>query len=100
MIPFCDCFHKPDYEGGKPLGAEDDGTLAWSIHEYEVLSSEQVYVEVARHRGQCLLQPDMFAGSRPRGDEVRRSRAGTKRGGGAALHMKRLPARGIEEFNL
>ena len=49
--------HRPDYEGGKPMG---ELTLGWNPGEYDVLSSEQVYVEVAGHRARCQVQPDLL----------------------------------------
>ena len=60
VIPFCECFHKPDYEGGRPMGKDDDGMLWWRPHEYDVLSTEEVYAAVAGHRKACELQPDLY----------------------------------------
>lgn len=49
--------HKPDYEGGKPMGERH---LGWDRNEYEVLDMEQVYCAVSAHRRVCLLQPDLL----------------------------------------
>ena len=53
--------HKPDYEGGKPMGKDDDGTVNWRDGEYDVLSTEEVYAAVAGHRRVCRLQPDLLS---------------------------------------
>ena len=58
LVPFCPCMHAPDYEGGQPMGSV---TLAWRDGEYDVLSTEAVYVAVAAHRSTCRLQPDLLA---------------------------------------
>jgi hypothetical protein len=57
LVPFCECMHAPDYDGGKPMGSV---TLTWRDGEYDVLSSETVYAAVANHRRECRLQADMF----------------------------------------
>ena len=57
MVPFCPCMHAPDYEGGQPMG---EVALAWRDGEYDVLSTEEVYVAVAGHRRVCQLQPDLL----------------------------------------
>ena len=61
VVPFCQCMHKPDYEGGKPMGKDDDGTVNWRDGEYDVLSTEEVYAAVAGHRRVCRLQPDLLS---------------------------------------
>ena len=66
VLPFCECFHKPDYEGGRPLGKDDDGALVWQVYECVPLDNEQVYVEVAAHRKACLVQPDLLSRSEPK----------------------------------
>ena len=58
VVPFCQCMHAPDYEGGRPGGSV---TLAWRDGEYDVLSTEQTYTAVAGHRRACELQPDLLA---------------------------------------
>jgi hypothetical protein len=60
VIPFCECFHRPDYEGGHPLGKNDDGTLSWKPDECIVLSTEETYAAVANHRRACQLQPELI----------------------------------------
>ena len=53
MLPFCACFIEEvelQKQMGRPL-------LNWRDGEYDVLSSEEVYVAVAHHRGECRLQP-------------------------------------------
>ena len=71
VIPFCECFHKPDYEGGRPLGKDDDGVLTWGAHECDVLDSEQVYAVVAGHRRECRLQPELLPTERSDGGPAR-----------------------------
>jgi hypothetical protein len=61
VVPFCECMHRADYEGGKPLG---ECTLAWRFGEFDVLDSEDVYVAVAGHRTECLLAPELKLGLR------------------------------------
>lgn len=57
MVPFCPCMHKPDYEGGKPMGVL---TLTWHRAEYEVLDLGQAYARVSEHRRCCGLQADLL----------------------------------------
>ena len=52
VLPFCACFIE---EVG--LQKEIGPLLNWRDGEYDVLDSEEVYVAVARHRGECRLQP-------------------------------------------
>ena len=40
-------------------------TLAWKNGEYRVLSTEEIYVEVARHRLECRITPELFAAPAP-----------------------------------
>jgi hypothetical protein len=80
VLLFCECMRRGE-----------DGLASWRVRwgtgEYDVLSTEEVYAEVAGHRRVCQLQADLFAGSQQSGDEVRTSLAGAQRGGGAALHL-------------
>lgn len=55
--------HKPDSEGGKPMGERH---LGWDRNEYEVLDMEQVYCAVSEHRRRCRLQPDLLLPPAPR----------------------------------
>lgn len=59
VIPFCPCMHKPDYEGGLPLGKDDEGMLTWGPHECDVLDAGQIYAAVAGHRRTCERQPEL-----------------------------------------
>ena len=62
LVPFCSCMHLSDYEGGTSIGDPNyDATLSWRDGEYDVLSTEAVYVAVAAHRSTCRLQPDLLA---------------------------------------
>ena len=53
VLLFCACMRR----GESGLSSR---RVTWRIGEYDVLDTEQTYVEIARHRGACELQPDMF----------------------------------------
>ena len=63
VLLFCECMREgEDMEGAAPDVAAR--TPDWFAGEYDVLSTEAVYVEVARHRGACRLQPDLVEPAR------------------------------------
>ena len=54
VLLFCACMR----DGEDGLSSR---RVTWRTGEYDVLDTEQTYVEIARHRGACELQPDLFA---------------------------------------
>lgn len=58
MLLFCPCL-----AFGEDLDSREQAMnpTHWRRGEYDVLTSEQVYVEVAAHRARCKVQPDMLA---------------------------------------
>ena len=54
VLLFCECMRRGE-EGSSSR------RVTWRTGEYDVLSTEEVYVAVAGHRAVCALQPDLLA---------------------------------------
>ena len=58
VLPFCPCLRNGEDTESQYYSTLDT-PIRWRAGEYDVMSTEEVYVAVAGHRAVCQIQPDL-----------------------------------------